>query len=338
MKVTTVGVDLAKRVFQLHGVDQHGRVVLRKRLSRSKLAECLTHLPPCLIGMEACGGAHYWARKFQQMGHEVKLISPQFIGPYVKSNKNDYNDAEAICEAVSRPQMRFVPVKGVAHQDIQALHRIRERLIGARTALVNQTRGLLAEYGIVLPQGVNQVRKHLPCILEDADNGLTSLAREVFADLYEHLQAVDEHIAAAERRIERVFRSHPICQKLAQVNGVGRFIATALVAAVGEGREFRNGRGLAAWLGLVPRQHSTAGKPKLLGISKRGNCYLRKLLIHGGRAVVRHAQGKTDAQSRWVTALKQRRGGNIAAVAVANKNARILWALLTRGEDYRQAA
>jgi transposase len=338
MKVTTVGVDLAKRVFQLHGVDQHGRVVLRKRLSRSKLAECLTHLPPCLIGMEACGGAHYWARKFQQMGHEVKLISPQFVKPYVKSNKNDSNDAEAICEAVSRPSMRFVPVKSVAQQDIQALHWIRERVIGERTALVNQTRGLLAEYGIVLPQGVNQVRKHLPFILEDAENGLTGLAREFFADLGVRLRELDEQVAQSERRIHRVFQRLPVCQKLTAVEGVGPLGATALVAAVGQAREFKNGRELAAWLGLVPRHHSTAGKTKLLGISKRGNRYLRKLLIHGGRAVVQHAQRKTDARSRWVTALKQRRGSNIAAVAVANKNARILWALLTRGEDYRKAA
>jgi transposase len=338
MKVTIVGIDLAKSIFQLHGVNAHGKVALQKRVTRAKLRETIAQLPPCLIGMEACSSAQYWAREFQQLGHTVKLISPQFVKPYVKGNKNDSRDAEAICEAVSRPHMRFVPLRTVESQDIQAIHRMRRRLIKERTALVNQVRGLLAERGIVIAQGITKLRAQLPRIVEDLENELTPLSREVMRELYEEVVAVDERVARADALVQRVFTQSAPCQKLAQVEGIGPVVATALVAAVGNGKEFAHGRHLAAWLGLVPRQHSSGGKERLLGISKRGDRYLRTLLIHGARATVHHARRKTDARSRWIMSLEQRRGKNIAAVAIANKNARIAWALLTSNAEYRNAA
>jgi transposase len=338
MNVTILGIDLAKNIFQLHGVDEHGHVVLQKRVPRSKLRETVAQLPPCLIGMEACGSAQYWAREFQQLGHTVKLISPQFVKPYVKGNKNDSRDAAAICEAVSRPHMRFVPLKTVESQDIQAIHRMRSRLIAERTALGNQVRGLLAERGIVMAQGLTRLRQQLPTIVEDESNALTPLSREVMRELQAELVALDERVARADHMVQRVFAEHAHCQKLAQVEGIGPVVATALVAAVGNAKEFANGRHLAAWLGLVPRQCSSGGKERLLGISKRGDRYLRTLLIHGARATVHRARYKTDARSRWILNLEQRRGKNIATVAIANKNARIAWALLTSDAEYRKAA
>jgi transposase len=336
--VTTLGIDVAKSIFQLHGVDEHGKVVVQKRVPRSKLLETIAQLPACVIGMEACASAQYWAREFQKLGHTVKLISPQFVKPYVKGNKNDSREAEAICEAVSRPHMRFVPLKTVESQDIQAIHRMRSRLIKERTALVNQVRGLLAERGIVIAQGITKLRQHLPTLVEDEGNALTPLSREVMRELSEQLVALDERIARADRMVQRVFTENAQCQKLAHVEGIGPVIATALVAAVGNAQEFANGRHLAAWLGLVPRQCSSGGKERLLGISKRGDRYLRTLLIHGARATVHRARRKTDARSRWIVNLERRRGKNIATVAIANKNARIAWALLTREAEYRQAA
>ena len=338
MNCTTLGIDLAKQVFQLHGVDEHGHVVVQKRGTRSKLRATIAQLPPCLIGMEACGSAQYWAREFQQLGHTVKLISPQFVKPYVKGNKNDSRDAEAICEAVARPHMRFVPLKTVESHDIQAIHRMRSRLVKERTALVNQIRGLLAERGIVIAQGITRLRKQLPVIVEDEGKALTSLSREVMRGLYEELVALDERITRADHLIKRVFADNASCQKLAKIEGVGPVVATALVAAVGNAKEFTNGRHLAAWLGLVPRQCSSGGKERLLGISKRGDRYLRTLLIHGARATVHRARCKSDARSRWILNLEQRRGKNIATVAIANKNARIAWALLTSDAEYRKAA
>lgn len=337
MDVTILGIDIAKQVFQLHGLDQKGKVVLRKQVSRKKLSEVIVNLPPCVIGMEACGGANYWARVFEKMGHTVRLISPQFVKPYVKSNKNDYNDAEAICEALTRPNMRFVQIKRVDQQDIQSLHRIRDLIIKDRTALVNQIRGLLAEYGIVIPQGVASVRQRLPAILADTDNELTGLGRELFSELYQRLLAFDQWIAGYDRRIKRVFEAHPMCQKMAKVEGIGPMTATAVVAAVGDAKMFKNGRQMSAWLGLVPRQCSSGGKNVLLGISKRGDRHLRTLFIHGGRAVVKQVSNKNDPRSRWIKNIKNRRGANIAAVAVANKNARIIWALMTSEEAYRKA-
>ena len=257
--------------------------------------------------------------------------------PYVKSNKNDAADAEAIGEAVARPSMRFVPAKTVEQQDLQAVHRIRERRVKEHAALLNQIRGLLAEYGLVIPLKRNAVNQALPRILEDADNGLTALAREFVADLYEELRSLGHAVGAYDAKIERLFKANPVCRRLAQVEGVGPVTATALVAA-GDAKAFQNGRQMAAWLGLVPRQHSSGGKQTLLGISKRGDTYLRTLLIHGARAAVAAAKRKSDARSRWINAIAERRGANVAAVALANKNARVLWALMARGEEYRTAA
>ena len=337
-QVTTVGIDIAKNVVCIHGVDARGHVVVKKRLARQKVLPFIAQLPPCLIGMEASGGAHYWAREFTQLGHTVKLMAPQFVKPYVQSQKNDPNDAAGICEAVERPRMRGVPVKSIPQQDVQALHRIRERQITARTAFINQIRGLLTEYGIVIPQRASQVRHKLPMVLEDAENGLTATAREWLHALAEELQALDQRIAATDQQIERVFEADEACQRLAQLPGIGPLTATALVAAVGDATEFKNGRQFAAWLGLVPRQHSTGGKTTLLGMTKRGNCYLRTLLIHGARAVLRVVDRKTDTRSRWLQGVKARRGMNCASVAQANKTARVAWALLAKGDRDRRAA
>jgi transposase len=300
---------------------------VQKRVTRSKLRAMIAQLPACIIGMEACSSAQYWARELQQLGHTVKLISPQFVKPYVKGNKNDSRDAEAIGEAVSRPHRRFVPLKTVESQDMQAIHRLRSRLIKERTALVNQVRGLLAERGIIMAQGITRLRKQLPLIVEDEDNALTPVSREVMRELHEELVALDERVTRADRLVQRVFAQSAACQKLAQVEGIGPVVATALVAAVGNARQFANGRPLAAWLGLVPRQCSSGGKERLLGMSKRGDRYLRTLLIHGARATVYWARRKTDARSRWILSVEQRRGKNIAAVAIANKKARMAWAL-----------
>lgn len=337
MQITTLGIDLAKEVFHVHGEDDHGKVVVRKRLSRKKLLAFVVKLPPCRIGMEACGGAHYWARKFRQLGHDVRLMPPQYVKPYVKTNKNDHNDAEAICEAVNRPNMRFVGIKEVAHQDIQSLHRIRSGYIQSRTRIVNQIRGLLAEYGIVVGRQVGQLRRRLPEILEDAENELTGFGRGLFADLYEELVRLDKRIAACDQQIDQIFKGSELCQRLVEVEGIGPITATALVASVSDPNVFQKGRQMSAWLGLVPKQNSTGGRTVLLGISKRGDRYLRTLLIHGARAVVSRAEGKDDARSRWINQLKQRCGMNKACVALANKNARIVWALMVRGEKYQRA-
>ena len=335
MTITTIGLDLAKNVFQVHGVDEHGKAVLRKTLKRAQVLAFFANVPTCLIGMEACAGAHYWARELAQLGHTVKLIAPQFVKPYVKGNKNDANDAEAICEAVGRPNMRFVPVKSVEQQDLQALHRVRSGLVQERTAKINQVRGLLGEYGIVIGQGVAQLRRGLPEILEDAENGLTAAARALFAHLREQIVHLDAQIAIYQTSIEQRCQASAACRKLIQIPGIGVLTATALVAAMADGSAFEQARQVSAWLGLTPRQDSSGGKTKLLGISKRGDRYLRTLLIHGGRSVVRAAANKDDAQSRWINDLVKRRNKNIAAVAVANKNARIAWALLQRDESYR---
>jgi transposase len=336
--ITVLGIDLAKNSFQLHGVDAAGQRVVRKPLSRHKVSAYVAQLPPCLIGMEACGGAHHWARVFSAFGHTVRLMAPQFVKPYVKSNKNDAVDAEAICEAVQRPNMRFVPEKSIEQQDIQSLHRIRSQLIAWRTAQSNQVRGLLLEYGIIIPQGIRYVRQPLPLILEAADNGLSDLFRELLHELYEELVHLDERIHRVEEKLRRLSAQHEDCQRLLSIPGIGLLSATALVAAIGDVSAFASGRELAAWLGLVPRQHSTGGKPTLMGISKRGDTYLRTLLIHGGRTVVRVAHQHQDRRHRWISDLVQRRGKNVSAVAVANKNARIAWALLTHKTRYQASA
>lgn len=338
MSVQTIGLDIAKNVFQVHGVDAAGRNVLRRRLRRNQVADFFANLPQCLVGIEASGGAHYWARVLRRAGHEVRLMAPQFVKPYVKANKNDARDAEAICEAVGRPSMRFVPAKSIEQQDLQALHRIRSRLIGNRTQVSNQIRGLLAEYGIVLPKQLSQVRRSVPSLLEEADNELTSMGRMLFARLHEELHELDEKIQALDRQLEAIHRASPQCRRIAAVEGIGPITATAIVAAICDGKSFRNGRQLAAWLGLVPRQHSSGEKQRLLGISKRGDPYLRTLLIHGARSAVYRAGGKQDGRSRWIAKKQAQLGTAKTCVAVANKNARIIWALLAREEPYRIAA
>jgi len=338
MNVTTIGLDIAKNVFQLHGVDVNGKTVLRKQLKRDKLLEYFANLTPCLVGLEACSGAHHWARKLNQLGHAARLISPQFIKPYVKGNKNDANDAEAICEAVGRPNMRYVPIKSIEQQDIQMLHRVRSGLVKERTALANRIRGLLAEYGIIVAIGIAKLRQQLPDILEDAENGLTVAARIIFSDLQGQLIEMDKQVGAYSDKIQAVHRASEVCQRLAEVPGIGFITATALLASLGDGKAFTSARQVAAWLGLVPRQDSSGGKPRLLGISKRGDIYLRTLLIHGGRAVVNASAKKDDVHSRWINEWVKRRNANIAAVAVANKNARIVWALLTKSTPYQGPA
>ena len=334
MNITRIGLDLAKNVFQVHAVDHKGHFLLSRSLKREKMIEFFQKQPPCLIGMEACGSSHFWARTLMAMGHQVKLIAPQFVKPYVKGNKNDANDAEAICEAVSRPNMRFVPVKTVEQQDIQALHRIRQGLVRQRTALVNQIRGLLSEYGIVISLRVESLRNAIPYILEDAENRLTADFRLLLKGLQEDLTHIDKRIGSQDQAIKRVALEHEGAKRLQQLRGIGPITATALIAAIGDGRQFARGRDAAAWCGLVPGQHSSGGKARLLGISKRGDTYLRTLLIHGARAVIKTALNKNDHLSKWLQSLCSRRNQNIAAVALANKTMRMAWALLVRGEDY----
>jgi transposase len=337
-QVSVLGIDLAKQVFHVVAMDDIGTIVWRKRVARSGLMPLIAQLPPVVIGMEACGGAHYWARRFREHGHVVKLMAPQFVKPYVKSNKHDMADAEAIAEAVTRPTMRFVPIKDLAQQDFQALHRVRERLMKARTALINEIRGLLSEYGIVLPQGVTKFRQGLLPVLEQEQGKLTALSRAIFEQLYAEWRALEERLAYYNEQLESICQAHPVCQRLLTIPGIGPLTATALVAAVNDATHFKNGRQLAAWLGLVPRQHSTGGKPHLLGISKRGDGYLRKLLVHGARATLRWTKLKHDRSSQWVHALIARRGTNRAVVALANKNARIAWVLLTTDQVYTPAS
>src|SRR6516164_1100096 len=281
--------------------------------------------------MEASNGAHYWARVLSGFGHQVRLISPEFVAPYVKSNKNDRNDAEAICEAAA---MRFVPVKSVDQLAVQALHRIRSRLVSGRTRLANQIRGVLAEHGVIVARNIAKLRQNLADIVGNRGNGLSDLVRALVGELQQELAELDRRITTYDRRIRELYRGSELCQRLGQIEGIGPLSATALVAAVGDRQGFKNGRQFAAWLGLVPKQRSSGGRDRLFGISKRGDRYLRTLLIHGARASLARAKGKQDPRSRWLEKLRERRHPNIAAVALANKNARIAWALLSRGEAY----
>lgn len=335
MKITTIGIDLAKNVVQVHGVDERGKTVLNKQLKREQVMAFFANLQCCLLGMEACGSAHYWARKLENLGHTVKLIAPQFVKAYVKTNKNDAADAEAICEAVGRPNMRFVAIKRGEQQAVLALHRARQGFVKARTAQANQIRGLLIEYGIVIPQGISYITKRLPGILEDAENDLPGVFRQLMQRLGEHLKELDRQVGELEVQIQLWHRQNDASRRLAQIPGIGPITASALVASIGDANSFENGRQLAAWLGLVPRQHSSGGKSTLLGISKRGDSYLRMLLVHGARSVIRVAEGKPGYAESWLARLIGRRNLNVVAVALANKNARIIWALLKHERDYQ---
>ncbi|RQN33369.1 IS110 family RNA-guided transposase [Paraburkholderia tropica] len=334
MEITTIGIDLAKNVFQVHGVNKHGKVLLRKQLRREQVATFFANLQPCLIGMEACGSAHHWARKLQMFGHTVKLMAPQFVKPYVKSNKNDAADAEAICEAVGRPSMRFVPIKNIEQQSVLSLHRVRQGFVKARTAQANQIRGLLGEFGIVVPQGIAYVAQRVPELIEDASNALPGSFRLLINRLLEHLQLLHRQVDEIEAAIKAWHRDNAVSQRLEKVPGIGPLTATALVATVGDAKNFDNGRQLAAWLGLVPRQHSSGGKQNLLGMSKRGDAYLRTMLIHGARSVIYRATQKADPNC-WVFNVTARRNKNVAAVALANKTARTVWALLVHERSFQ---
>jgi transposase len=334
MKITTIGIDLAKNVFQVHGVNECGKVAVRKQLKRVELSSYFANLEPCVIGMEACGSAHHWARKLEGYGHTVKLMAPQFVKPYVKTNKNDMADAEAICEAVSRPNMRFVPMKTIEQQAILSVHRARQGFVKARTAQANQIRGLLSEFGIIIPQGIGAIAKHIPEILEDGENDLPGTMRNLIERLTANLKEMDRQAKELEAQIQRWHRENAASRKLAEIPGLGPITASAIVATVGDAREFANGRQLAAWMGLVPKQNSSGGKQTLLGISKRGDTYLRTLMIHGARSVVRVAENKAESES-WLIKVLARRNKNVAAVALANKNARIVWALLAKDRMFR---
>jgi len=336
MEIRRVGVDLAKNVFQLHGTDQKGKSLWKRQLSREKWLTVLFNQvkPGAEIGMEACAGAHHWARVLRDAGYRVKIIPPQFVKPFVKSNKNDANDAQAICEAMARPNMHPVGIKTIEQQDIQAIHRVREGIKTHRTAKANQIRGLVAEYGLVAPMRLSSLRTAIPMWLEDASNGLTMLFRQLLQGLWIDLCSLDRRMAELDKQIAVIAQENPTARRLQQLRGIGPLIATALVGTVGSGRQYRKGRDMAAAIGLTPRQHSSGGKDRLLGISKRGDAYLRYLLVHGARSAMRTAEDKDDRISRWIMNLQERRHANVAAVAMANKLARIAWAIMSKGVDY----
>ncbi len=336
-KVVRLGIDLGKNNFDLSGVDEAGTLVIKKKLLRKQLVTYLANVSPCLVGMEACAGSHHWAREIEKLGHEARLMSPQFVKPYVKSNKNDYNDAEGICEAVSRPGMRFVSIKAVEQQDVQALHRMRQLVVKYRTALANQIRGLLGEFGIVIAKGIGHIPRRVPEILEDTDNGLSERFRGWLVQVWEDFISMGRRIGLYDKQIRQLYDANEACQRIGAIAGIDPQMATAIISTFGDGKQFSRGRQFAASLGLVPRQHTTGGKPHLLGISKRGDKYIRTLLIHGARSVISRVEGKSDKRSCWLQSLIARWGHNRATVALANKNARIIWALLSRGDSYRTA-
>ena len=338
MELHTIGIDLGKTVFHLVGLNLRGEAVVRKKLSRRQLLQFTANLHVDLIGMEACGGAHFLGRAPREQGHEVRLMPAQYVKPYVKTNKNDYIDAEAIAEAVARPTMRFVPIKTDDQLDMQSLHRVRERWVMRRTAIVNQIRGLLLECGITLRKGRRYVDADLPGILEDADSKLSGALRVLLAQLKLELDQMAIRIDEADAVLNKTAHENEACQRLVAIPGIGPVTATALIAAIGNGAAFRKGREFAAWMGVVPREHSTGGKQKLLGISKHGNSYLRRLFIQGARAVLQQRTKQTPALSVWLAQLTIRAHQNVVAVALANKLARIAWAVLAKEEQYRPQA
>ena len=335
MNSTTIGIDLAKTRFNLAGANRHGKIVLRKQLSRGKLLSFMAQHPPCLIGLEACSGAHYWAREFEKLGHQVRIIAVKFIEPYRRGSKNDNNDAEAICEAVSRPNIWFVPVKSADQQAALCVHRVRQGVVRDRTAWVNRLRGLLAEFGIVLPKERYAVQSAVPAIVGDPDNGLPELARQMIHDLWLSIQRANEQVLEYDRALGRLAREDETAKRLLTIPGVGEQIATGVVASVPDPRLFRNSRQFAAWLGLVPRQYTTGGKIRLGRITKRGDKYLRMCLVHGARAVIAKLGDKQDHVSCWIRGVIERRGYLRAVVALAARNARLIWTLMMKRENYR---
>jgi len=336
-KITTAGLDLAKNNFHVVCTNGSGKIVRKRMLKRAQVLPYFAQLPSCLVGIEACSGAHYWHRELAQLGHQVKQLPAQYVKAFVRGNKNDYNDALAIAEAVRQPELRPVSPKTIPQQDIQALIRLRQKAIASRTLLSNQLRGLLAEYGIVLHPGMAVIRRRIPELLEDADNGLSPLFRECLAEGYRQLQDLDGVIERYTRKLTHWSQQHEACQRLQSIPGYGSIVASVYFSQVGNGQDYRRGRDVSASLGLVPAQHSSGGKPRLLGISKRGNGYLRSLLVHGARAVLRQAerQGKTDRLSLWALRLKEKKGHNKAVVALANKMARMGWVILNQHTVYQ---
>lgn len=334
--VTTLAVDLAKNVFQLHGTDDRGNAILKKKLSRVKFIEYMTNLQQCNVFMEACCTSNHWGRKFISFGHKVKLINPKYVKPYVKRNKNDANDAAGIAAAARDPDMRFCSVKTEEQQDMQSVHRIRSMLVQQRTALANQIRGLLAEYGIISAQGISNVRKMLQDVLGNNSNNISPLMLGCFAELKISLEELDKKIVSYDSKIASLFESNETCKRLEKIPGIGVLGATILASLLGNGSAFKNGRHFSAFLGLVPKQHSSGGKEVLLGISKGGDTYTRTLLIHGARSVAIWADKKSDRLSSWVNNLKAKSGTNKTAVALANKMARIAWAVVHENKEYDQ--
>lgn len=332
--ITRIGIDLAKNIFQLCAVDARGKVLFNKTIKRAKLKDFVANLPVCEVILESCASSNYWYQVFSQYGHDVKLINPAYVRPFVKTNKNDAADAEALCEAASRPTMRFVQPKTPRQQDVQLLHRVRARLVSRRTSLSNQLRGLLAEYGIVITEGINNVRKQIPKILEDAENDLSSTARAVFAQLYDELVEIDQRVNTLSKELTQVSNDSSRCKQFKTVYGIGPMVATALYSVMGDPKHYKNGREFAAFLGLVPRQYSTGGKPKLGGISKRGDTQTRTLLIQGAQAALCRMHNRDDRLSRWACQIKKRRGHNIATVALANKLARTCWAMANNNTNF----
>ena len=332
--ITSLAIDLAKNTFQLHGTDAKGKMVLKKKINRKKLLEFIVNLNPCSIYMEACGTANYWGRKFREHGYKVKLINPRYVTPYVKRNKNDVNDAAGIAAAARDPDMRFCEVKTEEQQNMQSIHRIRKLFIQQRTALANQIRGLLGEYGIVIPKGISYMFSELPIILENKSNDLGELILECIKELYDHFKYLDNKISDYDKKIEELFEGNEASKRLEKIPGIGILGATILASMLGNGGGFKNGRHFAAFLGLTPKQHSSGGKERLLGISKGGDTYTRSLLIHGARSVLLWSKKKQDKQSKWLSSLISRKGYNKAAVALANKIARIAWAIVQEGSEY----
>jgi transposase len=337
MQIRSVGIDLGKTTFHLVALSATGKVLLRKKFTRKQLITFTANMQTSLIGMEACSGAHFLSRALREQGHDVKLIPAQFVKPFVKSNKNDFLDAEAIAEAVDRQNMRFVPIKTDEQLDLQALHRVRDRLIARRTAVINQLRAFLLERGMTFAKTPAKLKVAMPEILEDADANLTPRMRNLVSLLWNEWKDLEQQIVAMNAEVEQLASSDPACQRLRQIPGIGPLIATAIVAAIGNGSAFHKGREFASWLGLVPRQHSTGGKARLFGISKRGNRYLRKILVHGARSAVLRVKRERSPFGAWLDALEQRAPINVVITAAANKLSRIAWAVLSSGQDYRPA-
>lgn len=332
MQPTIIGLDLAKSVFQVHGVDERGKVVVTKRLRRDGVLSFFANLPACVVGMEACATAHFWAREIGRLGHTVRLMPPQYVKPYVKRHKNDQADAEAICEAVQRPSMRFVPIKTAEQQSTLVIHRVRETLVRQKTQLINALRGHLAEFGIVAPQGAQKVAQLTMRLADPGDEAVPAAAKAVLRVLVDQLRETERRVSDLDGQLAEQAKTDETCRRLLTIPGIGPIVATALVATIGDAKTFTSGRHLAAWLGLVPRQSSSGGKERLGGISKAGDGYLRRMLVHGARAVLRWWR----TSSPWVAQLLERRPVNVAVVALANKTARIAWAVMTRGETYRR--